>query len=373
MRTVAGASIGGAAILSGGALRPALATTGREAYPTFSWDRVPYAAQTGKFRGDYTASEIEFIANHFAFIAVGPGTGLGDKPAAERIQEVGFYRAARALKAVNAACKVLLYWGGPGGQQNYAADKTFDPSWRIGNTNHYDVANPGLREWWARSAAEIVAHADVDGVFIDGLNPEGDHPHHTEMLTLLRQRLTALPKPALLLINGVPAPGRNGLPSMLDLCDGMMIEHFGILGHKPARELKEYMLDVLRFGKMGKIVLVKTWPSFNFMEPQAATMSYADKAAAARRDIPYALSLFLAVAQPYSYMQYGWGYENIGGAYVLDADGKTADPTWYPELLHPLGEPLGDPSIDGYVFAREFRHASVRVDLAAARGEVNWR
>jgi hypothetical protein len=345
-------------------------------YPDFTWDRVPYAAQIGKFRGDFSAAEIDFIARRFAFIAVGPGTGLGDKPAAERIQEVGFYRTARALKQANPACKVLFFWGVPGNIHNYAAYADYDPSWRLpdarGDGWGGDASNPGFRAWWARSAARIVAHPDVDGVFVDGANPEGDHPFHTAMLQALRAALVALPKPALLLVNGVPAPGKDGLPSILDLCDGIMIEYFGIVGKRDPDKLKEYMLDVVRLGKAGKIVMARTFPGFTFFDPEVRDWSYARKLDEAKRNVGFSLATYLAVAQRYTYLQYGWGYENIGGAYVLEADGVTPDPAWYPEFLKPLGEPLEDPRVDGYVFTRRFRHAAVRVDLLARSGRVDF-
>ena len=229
----------GAALSAAAAAAPARALVPRPAagYPDFSWERVPYAAQMGKFRGDFTPAECAFIANHFAFIAVGPGTGLGDKPASnafrrpdssererDQTRESGLQSAlllgrARATSTITRPTPVTTRRGG------FRTTATGD-AWKG------DASNAAFRGWWARSAAQIVAHDDVDGVFVDGANPEGDHPFHTMMLQGLREELTALPKPALLLINGVPAPGKAGLPSMLDLCDGIMIEYFGIVGKK---------------------------------------------------------------------------------------------------------------------------------------------
>jgi hypothetical protein len=373
------AFVGGSAALVLAAARPLSAAqpTPANGYPAFSWERVPYAAQIGKFRGDFTPAEVDFIAQRFAFIALGPGTGRGSTPDDRFVQETGFYRNASAIKRANPACKVLFFWGVPGNIRNYAAYADYDPAWRVPNAAgtgfESDASNPGFRSWWARSCAKIVAHPDIDGVFVDGANPEGDHPHHTEMLRLLRDALDALPEPALLLVNGVPAPGRHGLPSMLELCDGIMIEYFGIVGkHEPAK-LKEYMLDVIGLGKAGKIVMARAFPGFTFFDPEVRDWSYERKLAEAKRNVAFSLATYLACAQRYTYLQYGWGYENIGGAYVLEADGTTPDPAWYPEFLKPLGEPLEDPVIDGYVFTRRFRHADVRADLQAREGRVTFR
>jgi hypothetical protein len=368
--------VAGSAALAAAAAAPARAVAPEPAagYPAFDWGTVPYAAQIGKFRGDFTPAEVAFIAQRFAFIAIGPGTGRGSTPDAQFVQETGFYRNATAIKRANPACKVLFFWGVPGNIHNYAAYADYDPAWRIpnpsGNGWRSDAGNPGFRAWWARSCARIVAHPDVDGVFVDGANPEGDHPDHTRMLQALRTELNAPGKPALLLINGVPAKGKDGLPSMLDLCDGIMIEYFGIVAKRDPDKMRAYMLDVIALGRAGKIVMARTFPGFTFFDPGVGDWTYERKAAEARKNIEFSLATYLAVAQRYTYMQYGWGYENIGGAYLLEPDGKTPDPAWYPDLLKPLGPPLEDPVVDGYVFTRRFAHASVRVDLLAREGRV---
>jgi hypothetical protein len=344
-------------------------------YPAFTWERVPYAAQIGKFRGDFTPAETGFIARNFAFIALGPDTGRGTTP--NFVQEDGFYRNASAIKAANPACKVLFFWGVPGNMRNYAAYADFDPAWRVRNAAGTglvnDVSNPAFRRWWARSCAHIVGHAGIDGVFVDALNPEGGEPLNVEMLQLLRDALNALPKPALLLLNGVPAPGKGGLPSMLDLCDGFMIEYFAFAAKNGPDKLKAYLLDVIRAGAAGKIVMAHAYSGFAAFEPEVRDWDYARKVATAKRNVAFPLAAYLACAQRYSYFQYGWGWENIGGAYALEADGATPDPAWYPEFLAPLGEPLEAPVIDGYVFTRRFRHADVRVDLSAREGRVAFR
>jgi Hypothetical glycosyl hydrolase family 15 len=342
-------------------------------YPVFGWEHVPYAAQIGKNRGDFTPQEAAFIAQRFAFIALGLGTGLGDKPPAQRIQELGLYRNARAIKAYNPQCKVLFYWGITGNVRNYRAYDNFDPAWRVEirpGVFHNDDANQGFREWWAAAAAEIVRADVLDGVFIDGLNPEGDHPHHLEALRLLRARFDALAKPALITINGAPlGPARD---AYLETCDGFMLEQFGILGHGGADAMKGYLLEMSRLGRAGKIALLRGWPSFTFMDENYKSLDYPQKAERARRDLLFPLAAFLCAAEPNCYLQYGWGWENIGGAYLLDADMKVPDPAWYPELLEPLGEPLGPPNLDGFVWRRQFRHAAVRADLTRREGAIDW-
>jgi hypothetical protein len=45
---------------------------------------------------------------------------------------------------------------------------------------------------------------------------------------------------------------------------------------------------------------------------------------------------------------------------------------WYPEFDKPLGEPLSDMVEDGWRLSREFKHASVWVDLETGASEIKW-
>ena len=46
---------------------------------------------------------------------------------------------------------------------------------------------------------------------------------------------------------------------------------------------------------------------------------------------------------------------------------------WYPDLLKPIGKPLGPASKQGTVYTREFEHATAFVDLSDRRkSQVTW-
>jgi len=84
-----------------------------------------------------------------------------------------------------------------------------------------------------------------------------------------------------------------------------------------------------------------------------------------RQRLPYYLAAFLIGAQPQSYFQYGWGWGL-----------KTGPLVQHPEFAKPLGAPRGDfvrPDPKGWIFQREFEHASVRVDLNAREGKIVWK
>jgi len=78
----------------------------------------------------------------------------------------------------------------------------------------------------------------------------------------------------------------------------------------------------------------------------------------------YCLAMFLVLAGKYSYFNYTPTYA---------ADDTDSWRRWYPEYDKPLGPPLGPATRDGFVLTREFKHASVRLDLAAREGKIDWR
>lgn len=87
-------------------------------------------------------------------------------------------------------------------------------------------------------------------------------------------------------------------------------------------------------------------------------------AALAKERLEYYLACYLIGAQPYSYFQYGWGW-NL-------ADGSLYD---YPELRKPLGAPKGPyqrTNPDGWEFTREFEHAHVWVDTEKGQAKITW-
>ena len=79
--------------------------------------------------------------------------------------------------------------------------------------------------------------------------------------------------------------------------------------------------------------------------------------------LTYLLAMFLICAEKHSYF-------NIHDSY----DAKTSK-TWmkHPrELDRPLGAPQGPAVRSGYIYTREFAHASVRLDIEKQTGSILW-
>ena len=72
----------------------------------------------------------------------------------------------------------------------------------------------------------------------------------------------------------------------------------------------------------------------------------------AKKHITFPLAWFLVAAETNSYFCYTWGYREMHGTF-----------DWYPEFDKLLGPPKGEAQRDGWAYRREFKHASVFVDL----------
>lgn len=354
-------------------------------YPAFSWDRVPVA---GDFRTEHalTEPEAQFIARHYALVSIEKGQGRKSQPKDAQYSEDGFAQATRLLKRANPAIKVLFYWNASFHYPMYRASGAFRGDWCIKERGkaagecrldarkriRYDLSVPAFRQWWVRSAATAVRTAGADGVFIDAVS-RSDPAQLLEMLAELSAEL----KPNnqhLILFNDVPGQRANAPGDLvLEATAGVMLEDFDRPGHSDPDQLRADLESVIEAGRRGKIVLFKAWPGFTHLEKALIDRPYAQRLAEARSRITFPLACFLVAAQPYAYFQYSWSWEEPdGGNLVYRADGSL-DPAWYPELLRPLGPPLGDAVVTGYSYRREFRSAIVSVDLKSRESRIEWR
>jgi hypothetical protein len=86
------------------------------------------------------------------------------------------------------------------------------------------------------------------------------------------------------------------------------------------------------------------------------------------------LAPFLIVANENVFLQYTWFYELQDGAIPCPVGIECGMPSeWYPEYSKPLGPPNGPAVKNGYIWTREFAHASVYVDVRSRyASKVTW-
>ena len=105
---------------------------------------------------------------------------------------------------------------------------------------------------------------------------------------------------------------------------------------------------------------MKGWSGFTFIDHEAMKKPLKEKRRIAKESLLFPLACFLAGAQENCYFIYNWGYRMENGCLQ-----------WYPEFDRPLGEPLGEMARDGWKLRREYKHASVWVDLESKEADIS--
>ena len=353
--------------------------------PQFSWKHVPVWADFCAPRG-FNAGEEKFIAAHFSGLDIEGLQGFNGKPPSFNV-ESNTIAAAASIKKYNPACKVLMYFNVLVYLAHiYHADRQVRKAWLIsppggkGNTT-FQQTNPDFQNWLVNTLANTVLRGRLDGLFLDGAScyPRINAATYS-MMRRLRARFVEHNKPALILYNGLLI---HGIPlattlAYLKWADGGMMEHFDFhpridpTGDSP-QKLSEQMNFILHHGGKGKIIVVKAWPDFYWIDPDIGTIPYATLKRRARREISFPLACFLACAQKYCYFCYSWGYADDCGCILFKTGTRIIDSKWYPDLMKPLGRPLGEPIVRGYQWTRHFAHADVYVDLQSHSDSIRWR
>ena len=358
----------------------------KDSYPLFSWDVTPMYFMFGESKRVLKPEEVSFIAERTGFICIEKSHGVDMLGAAE----LGAKHDAAEFKKINPGIKVLFYfnsayaWPFTSYNKNFTPDQIdkhpelkkylhVDPGTgelaRRGTTFFFDVLNPEFREWWVETVAKGVKESGCDGAFIDQMHGfawlrkdknEDVKKAMGEMMGSLKKKLG--PDKILLGNNGAQEIAKCVFPSV----DAIMFEHYN--GELLSKEnLLEDWKNMLRITKAGKISVFRIGVEAEVTSQEGQNQQNRSKLLEelSKERLEYYLACFLIGAQPYSYFQYGWGWTLSSGSLVD-----------YPELSKPLGAPQGAyhrTSSNGWVFSREFEHASVWVDTEKQKGKITWR
>jgi hypothetical protein len=352
------------------------------AFPEYSWDTVPVYIHFGKNDG-LTDREVRFVAEHSNLVCLEKGHGMNPHGSSEKGIE---FDAAR-LKAVNPGLKVIYYWNTFLDYPMFEAHRVYEqhPEWWLktldgsldkkrGDLKRYDLSKPEVREWWSDEVKKAVVDGSCDGVFADAF-PQitsaaniklwGQEKYDAiqdgliQTMNLTRQKIGT---DNLIMFNGI----RNtdtlqfGM-EYLAVTDAATIEHFGHFQSSSKESMARDIEATIAAGKLGKMVILKGWPGFNFTQEAIRDIPYETLLDRARKNITFPLACFLVAAQPHAYFCYSWGYREIHGS--LD---------WYEEFDKPLGPPLADATRTGWIYTREFEHCNVSVDLESKEAKIEW-
>ena len=351
-------------------------------YPAFSWDKVPVYMHSGDSDG-LTEEEVEFVATHCDFYCFEKTHGLNTHGSAEAGTEFD----AQRLKAINPDIPLLYYWNTfldyPSTDAHdvyeshpewwlYKQDGTLDLKGR--RLKRYDLSKAEVREWWAEEVRKAVVEGSCDGVFMDAFpqiaseaNIElwGQEKYDSiqdglrELIRLTREKTNSS---ALLMYNGIRNTDvKNFGMEYLELADAAAIEHFDQFASTSKESIRQDLADMSEACRNGKVVILKTFPGFNWTDRKKMARPYEELLEEARKNITFPLACFLVAAGPYSYFNYSWGYKPEFG--TLE---------WYDELDRPLGESLGDAVVDGWEYTREFEHVKVWVNIETKETKIDW-
>ncbi|MFI3290256.1 MAG: putative glycoside hydrolase [Opitutales bacterium] len=358
-------------------------------FPEFSWDRVPVCIHLCKRRDNFTEDEAKFLAR-FPVICIEKQQALFKYKTIERGTEI----AAAQIKKYNENSKILFYWNSRidyGSLYNTGFILRQNPDWTLkdldgefvtvpwGNIRIYDMTKEEVRSWWLAKAKEYANMPNIDGFFVDATiqyiaNIKTQEARFGKektkelvaSLDILLEELRKQNPNKFTITNSLH--GRTKViedmgVSVYKHTDGSMIEHFCDLMGRDKDAIVNDISLIQDAAKRGKSVVVKGWPSFNFTKRKTYEhRPYEDLVAQAKEEIVFPLAAYLVAAGEYSYFCYSWGYNA--------SDGGMVD---YDEYNKPLGKPLAEATKDGYIYTREFEHASVWVDVENRQGKIDWK
>lgn len=361
-------------------------------YPEFSWDTLPLYMHIRKSR-KFSENEIKYLAS-FPLITLEKTTGHKSFGTTD----AGTVAAAKAIKEVNPAAKVLFYRNiivHYGGYSFDAELKEIESPFLIGKEDKpvlvrdriasYDIANPEVQDWWVNSAATVCRNEAVDGLFIDGnvkvlsaflrmkLSPDQRSVFlkaYDETMARIRKELGA---DKLILANVMRSRLANSGLDNMQFFDGSYLEGFDVsTGNSSGVHFMLKGIEAAQTaGRQGKIIAMTlgigasaaTGLKIDDVREKVTDLkNYQDR-------INYCIALFLICAEKYSYLYLHDGYS----AEVMR--GECQSKVWLkrlPEYDKPLGPPKGSAMRNGTTFTREFQHASVFLDLENKVGKVTW-
>lgn len=361
-------------------------------YPDFSWDTLPLYMHVRKADA-FTDQELEYLAS-FPLITLEKTTGVRSSGSTDQ----GTIDAAMEIKQRNPQAKVLFYrnvivhYGGYSFDsqlrqinQPFLVNRRGKGQLIRGRVEAYDLSNPKVIDWWVESATAVARHEAIDGVFFDGnvkvltsylanQLPPGKKSASVEgYRTLVRRMRAELQPDDLMIANMIRARFPDGGLKELAPFDGSYLEGFT----EPVGDVRE--ADYIAKGieatqqaaRDGKIIamtlgLGEAASDDDRIDDTRAKLGSLD---GLNKRIDYLIGLFLVCAERHSYLCLHDGYAaDMRG-------GESLSKVWLkrlPQYDRPLGPPRGPATRNGYVFSRDFEHASVVLDLEQQAARITW-
>ncbi|MCP5538204.1 MAG: hypothetical protein H7A51_18475 [Akkermansiaceae bacterium] len=357
-------------------------------YPAFSWDRIPLYMHIRKATS-YTDKEIAYIAK-FPLITFEKANGHTSHGTIEK----GTLVSARAVKKINPNATILYYrnvivhYGGYGANETlkkiphaFLENQKGDNKLVRSSVQAYDLSNPDLRKWWVDACSSMTQDPVIDGVFLDG-NIKALEPGYLKRdigakkkqevtdgyHLMMKQTRAAIGPDKLMVANILRARFNHAGLEYLGYFDGSYLEGFQhSIGSTSYEDYVAKGIDAIQqAASQGKIIAFtsgltppRNTSKMGIDEAHASVESYEQAQAA----LVYPLAIFLIAAGEHSYFRAHEGYA---------ADKKGHWMRWFPEYDRPLGPPLGPAKKNGYQYTRQFKHATVLLDIKKRSADIKW-
>lgn len=360
-------------------------------YPEFSWDQVPLYMHMRKSLA-FTPEELTYIAT-FPIVTLEKTTGSKTYGSTEK----GSLEAAKAIKALNPKTKILYYrnimvhYGGY--DVNESMDAIDNPLLMNskGETKlihgkkrgAYDLSNPALRQWWIDDCVKMGRSEGIDGLFIDGnikaLEPAflsgiiGNEKKEKVAIgygQTMKELDERLGDDKIIVANLIRARLTNSGLDYINYVDGSYIEGFEheANGYSKKDYVARGIEAIQTAARDGKIICF----SIGLGEANTVGLGIDDtrkkvgNVSLLQERLNYTLSMFLIFAEKYSYF-----YAHDG--YSVNGHDSSVWLKSFPEYKKPLGAPKGPAQKEGYIYTREFQHASVWLDIENEKAKIEWR
>ena len=237
--------------------------------------------------------------------------------------------------------------------------------WR-GKHLSYDHHNAKFQQWWIQRALDMVAHEEIDGIFIDGLCKldRGFLPvkNGNAWLDTAKQVRAQLPPGKILIGNTLRAEmGREGNYKYMRYLDGSYLE-----GWAHPKNLERTLQLISKALNNGKIIMLNAEPhidmdKLNEIKSLDERYNYLNTS----KSLDFYLGYFLLIVEEHAYISFHHGVD-------LRPRAKCCfDNTRFTSITRALGKPLGKYKNEGSgKYTREFEHLAVHVDIKSQEGQL---
>ncbi|GAA3651188.1 putative glycoside hydrolase [Flavivirga jejuensis] len=350
--------------------------------PKFSWNKIPrWVAVRNK--NAFSEDDVTSIANNYQLVMLEKANQQGF----EYIED-GIENAATRIKALNPNLTTLFYYNTYINYFNYEANIEYNTNatnWSTYENGEiylfkdlyywYNHDIEDMRNWWIDTCVDMANLDVIDGVFVDKIiNPDnnGDlydvngNPinNYVSMLSDLNDKL---PSNKLLVGNTLRNERSGGVRALMEIMDGSYLERWDF----PSKNQSDANAIALSIQLMrealhkGKMINLQTNPSYSTEEEEPTDND--ELLAYAKEHVKFPLAVFLIIVEEHAYFSYTTGVN------AASSSSDLWNTSFIDEFHYFLGEPLGDPTKNGYVYERSFENLDLWVNIETKETIYNWK